>query len=214
MGRLLGTGLLTACGILGMASVADAADLAGQDATIYLSVAGGFDKLFDTDFASGDVTGEINFNPGWIAAFAIGTHVFQNFRAEIEVSNQSVALDDEVINGLGRIDLSGDVQILAVMAKLAYDLDLGSTRPFLGVGLGVANFAVDLNAPIQFDDRDTVLAGMGEVGIAVPVASNVEAFGKAQVMVLDNVNINPPSSTATLDHPTTVSALVGLRIGF
>jgi hypothetical protein len=55
---------------------------------------------------------------------------------------------------------------------------------------------------------------MGEAGIAVPVASNIEAFGKAQVMVLDDVNINPPSSSATLDHPTTVSALVGLRIGF
>ena len=43
--------------------------------------------------------------------------------------------------------ISVDVQVVAVMAKLDYDFDLGSIRPFVGAGLGVANFAVDLKAP-------------------------------------------------------------------
>jgi opacity protein-like surface antigen len=162
-----------------MTLVADAADLIGQNGSIYFAIAGGFDKLFDADFDAGVATGTINFNPGWIGALAIGTYISQNLRAEIEVSRQSVFLDDEVINGLGRIDLSGDVQVIAVMAKIDYDFDLGSIRPFVGAGIGVANFAVDLEAPVQFEDSDSVLAGMVEAGIGVPLTPDIEAFGKA-----------------------------------
>jgi opacity protein-like surface antigen len=100
------------------------------------------------------------------------------------------------------------------MAKIGYDFDLGSIRPFVGAGIGVANFAVDLEAPIQFEESDSVFAGMGEAGISVPLTRDIEAFGKAQVMVLDDVSIDSPGGSTTLDHPTTASVLVGLRIGF
>jgi opacity protein-like surface antigen len=206
--------LLLAWGLVVMTSVADAADLIGQNGSIYFAIAGGFDNLFDTNFDAGVVAGTINFNPGWIGALAIGTHVSQSLRAEIEVSSQSVSLDDEEINGLGRIDLSGDVQVIAVMAKIDYDFDLGSIRHFVGAGIGVANFAVDLGAPIQFEESDSVLAGMGEAGIGVPLTPDIEAFGKAQVMVLDDVSIDSPGGSATLDHPTMASIPVGLRVGF
>ena len=180
----------------------------------YIALSGGLANLFDTDFDSGGATGHINYSAGWLAAIAVGGRLTPYVRVEFELSNQAVSLKNELINGLGTIDLDGDVQVVTGLVKVDYDFELGRTQPFVGVGVGLAGFGVELDSPIQFDDNDLVLAGAVEAGITIPISENIEAFGRAQLMLLDDVTLSPPGGDAMLEHPTLLSASVGLRVGF
>ena len=188
-----------------------------SDSGIYLAVAGGWTYADgDTfDVPSAPASGEIFFQDGWVGSVAIGARITDHVRTELELAVHHNALDDEDIVGLGTIDLDGEVNVYTGLAKVAYDFGDGPLRPYVGAGIGIARFDVDINAPVTGSDSSLALAGSLEAGVNYALTANAELFGDAQVLLLDDVTIDPASTgSATLSNPMFVSASVGLRWSF
>jgi hypothetical protein len=137
------------------------------------------------------------------------------FRAELELAMRSNELDSIEINGLGTLNASGETRVLSALAKVAYEFDLGVLRPFAAAGLGIARYTIDLDAPSSGTDEDIVLAGELELGASVAVTEQVDLFTSAQLLILDNPDLDPTSTgSAELNHPTFLTGSVGLRLHF
>src|SRR5438874_6562902 len=93
----------------------------------YLSVAGGWNHADSDKFhlSSGQISGEIFFDDGWVGKVALGTNIDDHLRAELEFAIHHNGLDYENINQLGRIDLKGETNVYTGLAKIAYDFGDG-----------------------------------------------------------------------------------------
>jgi opacity protein-like surface antigen len=200
-------------------SAVSAADVASTDAGVrkehYLSLSGGLSFADATEFETVGATGEIFFHGGWTGSAALGIHLTNTLRSEVELSIHTNDLEDEYIDGLGTIELDGNVSVVTTLAKLAYDFDLNSLKPFVAIGIGLAHFEAEIQVPITGSDHDTVLAGAVEGGFAYVVSDRVDLFTKAQLLVLGDVTLDPAGTgDSTLDTPLLVSGSAGIRIGF
>jgi hypothetical protein len=204
----------TACPNVDLARAADVAD---DDLSLYLAVSGGWNQQFDADFdvSGAPISGDLFFNDGWTGAVALGAHVTDNLRIELEFAVHQVGLDSEDLVGIGTIDLEGHARAYDVLTKLAYDFGDGPVKPFIAAGVGVASYGVDLDFPVSGSDSDTTYAGALEAGVSYTISSDAELFAAGQLLVLGDVELDPTSSgSATLDYPLLVSGSVGLRWNF
>jgi opacity protein-like surface antigen len=216
-GLLAGCVLGLVCNIPAVSAADPYAPEDFSDFGLYLSVAGGWNYADSDNFdvPSVPVGGEIFFEDGWTGAIALGAHVSDHIRTELEFAVRHNALDDEDIVGLGTIDLNGDVNVYTGLAKVAYDFGDGPFRPFLGIGIGFASFDVDINAPVAGNDSDMAVAGSLEAGINYSLTEKAELFADTEVLLLEDVTLDPTSTgSATLSNPMFVSASVGFRWKF
>ena len=200
----------------GMAFAADVASPKGSETALYIAVSGGWSHLERADLSGivGISTSEIFFNDGWTGAVMAGTRLSDHWRAEVEFAAHHQGLNYENLNG-ARVDLTGNVQVYDGLAKLAYDFGDGPLRPYVGAGIGLANFGVDLQSPAVGSDNAWTMAGALEAGLSYAVSPQVEIFASGQVLFLGNVTLDPTSSGgATLVHPTLLSTSLGLRLNF
>lgn len=114
----------------------------------YFSVGGMWVDLRDADGQS--------FDNGWGAFAAVGKQ-FELFRLEGEAAYRTNDID-----GIG----GGEVEAMSGMLNGYLDFDMLQFRPFVGVGLGMAN--IDLDSGFLNDD-DNVFAYQGIVGLAFDV---------------------------------------------
>lgn len=195
-----------------------AADLADSpDTGLYLALSGGWNHQAsaDIDVSGLPITGEIFFKNGWTGAVAVGAHATSNLRAEVELAVHQTGLDYEELEGVGTIDLDGNARVTNVLAKLLYDFGDGPVRPYVGAGIGLANYRVKLDAPIAGKDSDTAFAGALEAGLNYAVSPHAELFAAGQVLLLGDLKLDPTSTGgARIDNPLLVSTSVGVRWHF
>jgi opacity protein-like surface antigen len=183
------------------------------DLGLYLAVAGGW-TYADSD-KSPTFDGEIFFRDGWTGSAALGAHITDHVRAEFELAAHQDSLDHIRI-GAGSMDLNGDLTVYTGLAKIAYDFGDGPFRPYVAAGIGLANFDVKVKPPTgSGSDSDMALAGTLEAGINYAMTANAELFSDVQVLLLNDVTVDPASNGgAELLNPMFVSASLGLRWNF
>lgn len=176
--------LLVGVSTLVLAGAAQAADLivdvpvdepvAVADTGWYLSVfAGGvWDAYNNTDIGGGDEV-EVNTDIGWLVGAAVGTHVFDSVRGEVEISGASRNSPSFSVNNGPDIASDGVVTTAALMGNLWFDLDTGSGfTPYVGGGLGVGYVAAT-NDSLLLDVNGIGLAYQVGAGVKFDVADNI-----------------------------------------
>lgn len=129
-----------------------------------------------------------DFDTGFGVGGALGYDFPNNFRVEVEITYRESDVDtvdvSEVV-GLGDLDGSGDVSVIAFMANVYYEIDIDQpVTPYIGVGIGAAvvsanDVALATTAPPSIpglqltDDDDTVFAYQVIVGIGYDVTENL-----------------------------------------
>jgi hypothetical protein len=192
-----------------------AGDSRGLD--LYLAVSGGWSYADGDNFEvpSVPISGEIFFSDGWTGAVALGGHITDHVRTEFAFAVRHNALDEEDLVGIGTIDLTGLVNVYTGLAKVAYDFGDGPFKPFLSAGAGLASFHAEIDSPVTGSDSHVVLAGSLGAGVNYTLSANAELFTDAEVLLLDDVTIDPTSTgDSTLSNPTFMSVTAGLRWNF
>jgi opacity protein-like surface antigen len=165
--------------VLGLSS-ARAADIepVAEPAFWYVSLFGGASWLRDvnTNYEYEGYAGHYQADPhtetGFIVGGALGAHVTDDLRVEVEVAYSENNVDkihyaDAVNVDNGNYDADGHFEILTFMANLWYDLPLNERlTPYIGGGAGIAIVDAkagysDSNASLYdpiFDGSETVFA--------------------------------------------------------
>lgn len=195
-----------------LAIVVAAAALPAQAAEqgFYGSVFGGVSFARDSDIAvrvpgPQRISGEMEFDTGWLAGVAGGYGWANGLAIEGEYSFTRNGLDQEQLNNIGTIDVDGEVDTQAVMINGYYRFDTGTGfTPYLGAGAGVGFMKVSALADgntTRFRANDTQFAYQAIAGIAYAITSNVRLgveyrfFGVTTPTFSDNPDGNGAVST-------------------
>jgi opacity protein-like surface antigen len=190
---------------LGIAS-AKAADLepVAEPAGWYISLFGGVSWLEDVDI-------EYDFDPvsgyeanaetdvGFIVGGAVGTHLMDDLRVELEVAYSENDVDkidyfDAADGSSDEYDASGKFGILTFMANLWFDIPLSEElTPYIGGGAGVA--IVDGNE--AYDD----FGGGADIFDSSEVAFAFQAGAGLRWRVWDNVALDIGYRLRGIDGP-------------
>lgn len=103
---------------------------------------------------------------------ALGKHFTQNIRGEVELGYRSMDTDiDGTVLALP-VTGSADTDIWTLMVNGYYDFDTGTKfRPYVGAGIGVARYDIDMTiAGVSDDEDDTVFAYQIGTGVTYNVA--------------------------------------------
>jgi opacity protein-like surface antigen len=176
---------------------ANAADaMAPAKSAFYVSVFGGASLLNDV---SGVYNSTVNivgrFNTGYLLGGAIGAHISDHFRAEVELSHSSWGLKDASIYGGPFMPASGTANATYLMGNLWYDFSNGSAfTPYVGGGLGAAWSNLQVNAgPVS--STSTNLAFQIGVGAKYAISDNIDLDIGYRFKDVQNVNWTEPSGT-------------------
>lgn len=223
MNRAYTVTLATSCALFAAATGAFAADADYHSipSGYYLAVSGGLVQIFDIDTNAPGASplggsGDMEFNYGARGALAVGKHLSDNVRAEIEFAGTSTNADSFHPDAGANFNLSGSLQVYSLLAKVDYEMEIFSWwHPYLGVGLGGAIVSADnigpSGSPNSVDGSDAAFAAAVETGSKFRLSDNIDLFTQTQLMVLSDVDIG---SNTSLNTPLILSSSVGLRIGF
>ncbi len=139
---------------------ASAADPIGPaKSPIYVSVFGGASFLNDVSgFSSGSSYATAKTNLGYLFGGAIGAHLNENFRAEIELSHARWSVNSISSNGSPFSPAQGQFSATYLLGNIWYDFKSESAfTPYLGGGVGIglphadftANGGVDSDTPVD-----------------------------------------------------------------
>jgi opacity protein-like surface antigen len=149
---------------LALPSLAEAGEMSGEG--IYGEIRGGVNFANDADFDQTALTGELEFDTGYVVELAGGyRHPESGVRGELALGFRGNDLDDYSIAGVSSssLDLSvdGEADVISGMANLYFEPDLGGqVRPYVGAGIGAAHISAEaeVEGVKVLDDRDTVFA--------------------------------------------------------
>jgi opacity protein-like surface antigen len=178
----------------------------------YVSLFGGASWLEDVDieYDFEDVQDyEVNAETevGFIVGGAIGTHVMDNLRVELEVAYSENDVDkidyfDAGDGSRDSYDASGKFGILTFMGNVWFDIPFGEViSPYIGGGLGVAfvdgNEAYDDfdNGADIFDSSETAFAFQVGAGLRWHVAENIAIDVGYRLRGIDGVDFDNNEST-------------------
>ena len=172
-----------AFGLFGItASAADFTDPVDSAGSLgpYVSVFAGASWLQDVDTDYGGTDYTVSTDTGYILGAAVGMHVWNSFRAEIEVSHSSWDGDDYSETGGGAGTVDGDISATYLLGNLWWDFDTGTSfTPYIGGGAGIA-----------WADGDTTFGGNtygygdGEAGFAFQLGAGLK-FNLTEQLGLD-----------------------------
>lgn len=178
--------LLSSAAVIVMAGAANAADLivdvpvdtpvAVADTGWYLSVFGGGVWLNQAD-AEGVASYSFDGDMGWLLGAAVGAHITDNLRGEIELSYSQIDLTTATSGGVTVDVLDGTGAATYLLGNLWYDIstDSGFT-PYIGGGLGAGHVSTSgtLPGPDGFDVEGWGVAYQIGAGVKFAVADNVD----------------------------------------
>ena len=170
----------------------------------------------------GRVTGDAQYGGSPAFAAAVGTHVMENVRVELEVGYSPV--DIEGMTNLrvdGRVidlpyGLTGESDVWTVTLGASYDFPTaGPVRPYVGAGIGIAHH--DTNTTFTFagvepttqSGDDTVVSYHLRAGIGYELSDTVVLYGGYRYIGAQDVEIAGTRSTSATD-----ALEAGLRIRF
>lgn len=178
----------------------------------YVSTSFGISAPIDPDIEVPGADGSLGTEFGFQGSVAMGAGFATNWRAEVELSLIENDISKVRINGVGSIPLDGEIGVLTGMAKVAYDFEIGSMRPYLAAGVGFANYEVSVTGQ---SDSDTVLAGEIEGGVTIPLTDQLDLFTSSKLVMLTSFHLDPANNGgADIENPILMSSSMGLRIRF
>lgn len=131
-----------------------------------------------TDFYGDDVA--VGTAIGYSLGLAVGTEVFDNVRAEIELSAGRVEAEDVTYNDYAAEPASGPIDTVYLLGNVWYDIDTDSGfTPYLGGGAGVGYATADTS----FDGNDYGY-GPGQAGFAFQLGAGVK-FDVSETLAVD-----------------------------
>jgi len=221
--------LLSGVAAVAMAGAAQAADLivdvptyepvAVADTGWYLSVFAGaqWPGIVEADDGNQDL--DFSADAGWLFGAALGAHVTDNLRAELELSTGSVGLVDVTssLGGGAQPITDGSAGATYLLGNLWFDIDSGSGfTPYIGGGIGAGYLTAEGTVGgTPFVD----LAGWGlayqlGAGVKVDVADNIAldlGYRWKSIVNADVEDNAGNSATATFGSHV---LQVGLTFGF
>lgn len=146
---------------------------------LYVSVFGGY--AFATSIyghtagtPGSDIT--VPLQGGYVIGAAIGTHLTDNLRGEVELSYSSRNVDAaNVATFSGSADFTGSGSALYLLGNLWYDIDTGTSfTPYIGGGLGIAEVMPDVTslAGTTYSNATAFAAQLG-AGVKFQVSDNI-----------------------------------------
>ena len=178
------------------------------------------DTSRSTEF--GRLTGDAEYDDSPAFAAAVGTHVMENLRIELEVGYSPVDIDGMTnLRVDGRLvdavyGLTGDSDVWIVTVGAVYDVPIQSpVRPYLGAGIGIAHH--DTNTTFTFagvdqppeSGDDTVVSYHFRAGLGYEVSDTVVFYGGYRYIGAQDVEIAGTRSTSD-----SVALEAGVRIRF
>ncbi|WP_119392907.1 outer membrane protein [Taklimakanibacter lacteus] len=192
--------------VLGMSS-ARAADIepVAEPAGWYVSLFGGASFLdrVDTNYSYDGTSGyeaNVSTDLGFIIGGAVGTHLTDDLRVELEVAYSENDVDDIRYRDGGdgstdTYDAHGKFGILTFMANFWYDLPLSEeVKPYLGGGLGLAVVDGDVGYD-DFDDYDPIFDS-SEVAFAFQLGAGL------RWQAWDNISLDVGYRLRGIDGPS------------
>ena len=221
--------LLSGVALVAMAGAANAADLIVYDVPVtepvmvadtgwYLSVFGGgvWDSYItaeddDVDGDTDDV--EIETDMGWTLGVAVGAHVFDNIRGELELAHTNRDVNSASEGALVLDPIDGSVTTTTLMGNLWLDLDTGSGfTPYIGGGIG-AGYVTAESADAGLDADGYGLAYQVGAGVKFDVADNLALDLGYRFKGL-SAEISGDGTEDVVAHVGSHVLQVGLSVGF
>jgi len=136
-------------------------------AGVYIS--GNLGAVFQNDADIDDSyfgDGELSFDNGGVATFAVGISIDNSVRVELELASRVNDFDEIKFDDYhGKYDMDGDVTTVSFMGNVYFDFkNEGRFTPFIGAGFGSANVEYDSD-DLDDKDDDTVMAYQMMLGI-------------------------------------------------
>jgi opacity protein-like surface antigen len=182
MGKKCLLGTVAAVGLtLGMAT-AQAADIIEpvvEPPGWYVSLFGGVSFLEDvnTEYDEpGPYEIDAETKTGFIVGGALGTHLTEDFRVELEVAYSENDVDDIEYDGEDYAG-TGDFTFLTFMGNVWYDVPLSEElKPYLGGGAGIA--IIDANdvgyeGNVEYDSSEVAFAFQVGAGLRWAIADSI-----------------------------------------
>ena len=193
----------------------------------YVSVFGGWSMAdeIDGDFATGATTYEVelDLDDGFTAGIAVGAHINEWLRGEIELSGNWHDADGEVGTTADTTptEVDGDVDAMFVLANLWLDLPIGDViRPYVGGGVGFGHLSVEVDTTggtTLFDESDWGFAYQLGAGVAFDFAENIAFDIGYRFKAINNADIEVDSDFGTFDDfeadYQSHNIIAGIRIG-
>ena len=131
---------------------------------IYVEGRAALTLLMDQD-VSGGTNGDASFDPGFGGSLAVGYHVFDSVRVELEAVADASDIDRASPITAGRAG-TGDTITMGGFVNGAYDIDTGTAfTPYIGGGLGVLRIDAEYGA-FGADDEDVMPAYQVLTGVS------------------------------------------------
>jgi outer membrane protein OmpA-like peptidoglycan-associated protein len=184
--HLLGDGIMKIRNVLlGAAASLLVAGTASADYTSptgwYLSLGAGANWIEDGDFnryGPNSVSGEFDFDDGYIAAGALGYDFGRNWRVEFEVAYR----DNDIDGSAGR-----EVWELSQLFNVLYDFPLGGNWE-ASVGAGIGGNLIVLQGQDSIDLDDYVFAGQLIAEASYRLSDRWQAFANYHYLIMDDFN--------------------------
>ena len=195
----------------------------------YVSVFGGW------SFGGDDLDGEIEYNStdydfeadlddGFTAGVALGAHINEWLRGEIELSGNWHDAGDGEFTYFPTYDVDGDVDALFVLANLWFEIPIDTFfRPYVGGGVGFGRLSIDIDAdgPTNdynlFDDDDWGFAYQLGAGVAFGMSDNIAFDIGYRYKAINNaefdIDVGSGGDDVELDYHSH-NIIAGVRIGF
>lgn len=209
----------------------------------YISVFGGWSLPEDQDLSleySTTSFGDVDLDPdnGFMVGVALGAHINEWLRGEVEVSGAWHDVSGDVEFGfigsppLTTYNIDGDETALFVLANLWVDLPVGDVfRPYVGGGLGFGRLSLDIDFEDNFgadykvvDDDDWGFAYQLGAGIAFNFAQNMAFDVGYRYKVINNAEFDVDDGICAVCDASlwegddkdykSHNIIAGVRIGF
>jgi len=235
MGKKLLLATVAAVGLtMGIAS-AKAADLepVAEPLGWYVSLFGGASWLDDvkTDYEDDNIGygNEADTDVGFIIGGAVGTHLTEDIRVELEVAYSENDTDDEVIfedadGSHTTYDGHADYSFLTFMGNIWYDIPLSEElKPYVGGGAGVAivdgEFGYDGEPDDRYDSSEVTFAFQVGAGLRWAVLENVTLDVGYRLRGIDGPDFEHTDVTSGLsdfdaDWMWSHNVIAGITFGF
>jgi len=165
-------------------------------------------------------------------AVAVGASMGNGFRAEFEISYTEQDIEAHTITALPATlrgsDAFGTTTTTQGLVNVYYDLDLGTFKPYVTAGVGLAsvnfdNHGVTLAAPTiglpagdvqAMDDRDLGYAWQVGVGTSIKLTDSVDFEVGYRYSAVGNIHLEAVDGTRTNVDLSSHSVIAGMRVGF
>lgn len=138
--------LILALGFIALTTPAMAETSAAPQG-LYLSLGTGITMTEKSDYTMGALSGKIGLDNAANFSAAVGTHLGESVRTELEVSYRDADLHDISAIGVGSGSLSGSLKTTTVLLNGYYDFMADQQfNPYLSAGLGLAHHDGTANA--------------------------------------------------------------------